>query len=103
VTGGCRIIAVDVVGSFGQSASLAKLNIFTILERVAVLSSVRAATEMESARDVELYLRPPVDEVSLVKFDHHTARRAARHAYDYALPRLREWKATAKHDVSYVR
>ncbi len=103
VTGGCRMIAVDVVGSFSRRASLARLNIFTVLERVAVLSSVRAAAEMEAAPDVELYLRPPVDDVSLISFDHETAHRAADRARAYALPLLRQWQATARHDVSYVR
>ncbi len=73
---------------FSQRLSIP--NIFSILTRAAMLSTL-SNTEMLK-RDADLYLHPPTEEIGM--FDWKAIDRAADIGYRYALTQLESWKKT---------
>jgi hypothetical protein len=68
--------------------SLKVWGIYSILDRVTMLSSIRQASDIESS--IDLYLHPPTDGVGT--FDAREFDQLIDGGYEYALPMIRAWK-----------
>ena len=93
----CSIIAVDiagpVVGGDSKEADTG-LDLSYVLRRITVLGSLRHIQSALLRTKTDLYMTPPVEQISMINFGQKNAKRAEKLGYDHSKPILQDWWRT---------
>ena len=96
----CSIIAVDiagpVIGNDDSPTSLLDtgLDLSYVLRRITVLGSLRHIQSALLRTKTDLYMTPPVEQISMINFGLKNAKRAEKLGYDHCMPILQNWWST---------
>jgi predicted acylesterase/phospholipase RssA/CRP-like cAMP-binding protein len=94
----CAIIAVDIAGPVVENGTgtaaddqNTQLDLTSVLRRIAVLGSLRHIQSALRRTNTDLYMTPPVEQISMINFGHRNAQRAEQLGYEHCKPILQNW------------